>query len=431
MNPIYNAGIALYSLAVRTAAMRSRKPRLMVQGHKATMASVEDLRKRIGSRKLVWLHAASLGEFEQGRPLIERLRQHNPDLAILLTFFSPSGYEVRKNYPAVDCVCYLPFDTPANARRFVEAVRPDLVIFVKYEFWGNILHQLKRLDIPTILISSIFRSTQAFFKPWGGMFRDMLRCYTHLFVQDENSQRLLAGIGLTNVTVAGDTRFDRVSDTLRNAAPVEPIADWLDKDPDSIRLVVGSSWQPDEDIYIPWLLNHPNVRAIIAPHEFSDERLSKLIKRLGEDKTILYSTVKAHDGVIPDGIRYVIIDCFGLLASIYRYASIAYIGGGFGAGIHNLTEAAVYGVPVIFGPRHQKFREASGIISAGGGFSISSADEFADITDSLVCDNMYRAKAGNAAGNYISSHLGATDLIETYLCDNFSTIGINHKSSQE
>lgn len=391
--------------------MRSSKPRLMIEGHKEVLDKLKALRARIGSRKLVWIHAASLGEFEQGRPLIERLRRDNPDIAVLLTFFSPSGYEVRKNYSGAEAVCYLPFDTPANARDFIKAASPDLVIFVKYEFWGNFLMRLKRAGIPTILVSAIFRESQPFFKRWGSTFRKMIHCYTHIFVQDEHSRQLLEGIGVDNVTVAGDTRFDRVTDTLRNATPIVAIERWIEEHKGSKCFVAGSSWEPDEDLFIPMLDKNPSVLAIIAPHEFDKDRIQKLKERLGKEKTVTYSEIIANGETVPEGVTRIVIDCFGLLASLYRYATVAYIGGGFGSGIHNVPEAAVYGVPVIFGPKHHKFREAGDLIACGGGFSISTADDLNRIADKLINDPQEQAKAGKAAGDYIAESIGATQTI--------------------
>ena len=411
MNPLYNTGIRLYSLGVKAAALRSRKPQLMVEGHKEVFARLADFRSRIGNRRVLWVHAASLGEFEQGRPLIERVRRMSPDVAILLTFFSPSGYEVRKNYKEADCVCYLPFDTPGNARKFIATARPDFAAFIKYEFWGNYLSELKRNNIPTILISAIFRPSQSFFKPWGAMFRNMLRCYTHLFVQDEPSRELLSGIGVTNVTVAGDTRFDRVTDTMAAATCIPSIENWLAANSGKPCVVIGSSWEQDEEVYLPLMESHSESLAIIAPHEFNDARLEKLRSRLGKERTMLFSEVKAAGDVVPEGITRIIIDCYGLLSSIYRYASLAYIGGGFGAGIHNLTEAAVYGVPVVFGPRFGKFREARELIACGGGFTVNSTAGLKQLVDSFIADKSRLEKAGNAAGRYIADSIGATDKI--------------------
>ncbi|MBD5225653.1 MAG: 3-deoxy-D-manno-octulosonic acid transferase [Bacteroidales bacterium] len=366
----------------------------------------------------IWFHASSLGEFEQGRPMIERLRREHPEKPILLSFFSPSGFEVRKNYPFVDAVVYLPFDTPHRVRRFLDAARPSMAIFIKYEFWGNYLNELRRRGIPTYIISSIFRPGQRFFRKTGGMFRKMLRCFNRLYVQDERSRRLLKIIGIENVTVAGDTRFDRVTDVMRSTVEIPGFPGFGEDAP--LRFIAGSSWEADEDIYVPWLNAHPEVKFIIAPHEFNETRLEHLRNRFTKPAILLsewtseIKRAKLPDGAIPPHLKNVsgiIIDSFGKLSSLYRYADIAYIGGGFGAGIHNLNEAAVYGMPVIFGPNHAKFKEASDLITCGGGFSVATREEFNSVINHLASTPYALGHAGEEAGRYIRDHLGATDII--------------------
>ncbi len=412
MNLLYNIGIHAFALGAKIASLRSPKITKMLKGQQDTLAGLEHKRKSVAPDGFdVWFHAASLGEFEQARPIIERLRQQNPTVKILLTFFSPSGYEIRSNYDKVDAVAYLPFDTPDRVNRFISAARPKMAIFAKYEFWGNYLSALKKAGVPTYIISSIFRPGQRFFKPWGGMFRKMLGCYTHLYVQDDKSKRLLAYIGINNVTTAGDTRFDRVSDILAQAKEVPEIADFVSRSP--FTLIAGSSWPQDEEIYIPWLKCNPEVRAIIAPHEFNHARLESLRHRLGNGKTRLLSEIRGGhpSNPINDNIRYIIIDCFGLLSSLYRYGSVAVIGGGFGAGIHNLNEAAVYGIPVVFGPNHKKFKEASELLRLGGGYTYSGTTEFNAIMNSLLNNHDVCRKAGDSAGKYIHDSIGASDII--------------------
>lgn len=414
MNPLYNFGISVFGLGLKIASTRNQKVRKMLAGREQTLSRLRrDIRP--GDR-YVWIHAASLGEFEQGRPLIERIRRERPDLKILLSFFSPSGYEVRHNYDGADCVVYLPLDSPAKVREFLDAAHPEVAIFVKYEFWGNYLTELHRRGIPTYIISAIFRPKQIFFRPWGGMFRKLLGCFRQIYVQDENSRRLLAGIGVENVTVAGDTRFDRVTDIMRSTFDI-PGMERLRRD-GRLTMIFGSSWEPDEEIYIPWLRRHPEISAVIAPHEFNPQRLEALRREvsLREGDTMMLSDYErlfapGGDPSAAENVRVVIVDCFGKLSSLYRYGDIAYIGGGFGHGIHNLNEAAVYGMPVVFGPRHQKFKEASGLIDCGGGFSIDSADAFNRVADSLTSDPAALAAAGKAAGQYIRDNLGATDRI--------------------
>ncbi|MDE6322087.1 MAG: 3-deoxy-D-manno-octulosonic acid transferase [Muribaculaceae bacterium] len=361
--------------------------------------------------KWIWIHASSLGEFEQGRPLIEKIKAQHPDLNICLSFFSPSGYEVRKNYELADAVVYLPFDTPSNARRFIDTLKPSMAIFIKYEFWGNYLQQLKAHHIPTYLISAIFRKGQIFFLPWGGTFRKMLGCFDHIFVQDDNSKKLLAGIGINNVTINGDTRIDRVND-VKNL-PDGQAALLRNFSNRRFTLVVGSSWEPDEDLYIPWLNAHNDACAIIAPHQFDEHRLQLLRKRI-DGPTRLLSQWAPEDEANHD-IKAVIIDSFGLLSRLYRLADAAYIGGGFGAGIHNINEAAVYGIPVIFGPKHLKFKEASDLIDCGGAYSIADANQLNSTLDNLKDDLAARTQSGKAAASYIAHHLGATDRIYKHI----------------
>lgn len=405
MNALYNIAVRLYDLGIRAAASRNTKAALLRDGRRLTFPTLASALEP--GRRYVWIHAASLGEFEQGRPLIERIRRESPRTGIVLTFFSPSGYEVRKNYRGADIVCYLPADTPRQARRFVETVRPIAAIFVKYEFWGNLLSELQRHDIPVYLISAIFRPKQIFFRPWGGTFRRMLRCFTHIFVQDETSRRLLSGIGCRDVTVAGDTRFDRVTDILNTTVEMPEVERFVA--PSSFTLIAGSSWPADEEHYIGWFNSAPaSTRLIIAPHEFDAARIAAL-RRMPAGGAITLSELEA--GQTPGEARCLIIDCFGKLASLYRYADTALIGGGFGAGIHNINEAAVYGLPVVFGPRHEKFKEATDLIQCGGGFCYTDRTTLDSILDRLSTDTDSRAKAGQAAGDYVRSQLGATDRI--------------------
>lgn len=419
MNPVYNAGIALYSVAARLAARRSPKVRRMLAGQADTFERLRAFRESLAPEGFdLWIHAASLGEFEQGRPLIDALLRLNPAMTILLSFFSPSGYEVRRDYHPRVATVYLPFDTPANAARFIDEAAPRMAIFVKYEFWGNYLSQLKRRHIPTYIISAIFRPGQIFFRPWGGMFRTMLGAFSRLYVQNDESRRLLADIGVDNVTVAGDTRFDRVTDIRAKRRSIDAVEVFKNAVPEAFTLVVGSSWERDEDIYIPLINEDKNLRAIIAPHEFDAERLSELQRRLGADRAMLYSEFEALCRRAPAqaaeraaGLKYLIIDCFGLLSSLYAYADAAYVGGGFGTGIHNINEAAVYGIPVLFGPKHGKFAEASDLLACGGAFEIKNKSDLADTLGRLTTDRQACASAGHAAEAYIASKLGATALI--------------------
>ena len=388
-------------LGCNIAALFNKKVRTMMRGHHDTWRI---LRRQIGTSRYVWFHAASLGEFEQGRPLMERLRREHPERKILLTFFSPSGYEVRKNYDGADVICYLPFDTPFNAIKFVKMARPEAAYFIKYEFWRNYIDILHRNNVPVYSVSSIFRPGQIFFRWYGRNYARVLHRMTHLYVQDEASKQLLAGIGVNQVTVVGDTRFDRVID-IRNAAKPLPLVErfagcWR-------VLVAGSSWQPDEDIIISYFNTHPNLRLVLAPHVVSEDHLRQIESKL-QRPYVRYSTATPKSVAEADCL---IIDCYGLLSSIYRYATVAYVGGGFGVGIHNVPEAAVYGVPVIIGPNNKKFREAQALLANGGCREIHSAADFAAIMDRFLSDKDELSRAGQAADNYIKQNAGATAVI--------------------
>lgn len=399
---MYTIAIYLYALAVRLASLTNRKARLMIKGHRKTWRTLRDHAKE--RQHYVWFHAASLGEFEQGRPLMERLRREHPEKRILLTFFSPSGYEVRKDYAGADLVCYLPFDTPLNARRFVRLVQPEKAFFIKYEFWHHYIDELHRAGVPVYSVSSIFRNDQIFFRPYGRGYARVLHHFNHFFVQNEASRRLLNSLGVTQVSVTGDTRFDRVID-IRNQAKSLPLAAALTGD--SRTIVAGSTWPPDEEILIPYFNRHPELKLIIAPHEVNEERLRSIEQRL-KRPALRYSQATPESSAQADCL---IIDGYGLLSSLYRYATLAYVGGGFGVGIHNVPEAAVYGVPVFFGPNNQRFREARDLINEGGSFEVTSADDFQAQADRLLADERALAKSGQAAGDYIRRNSGATEAI--------------------
>lgn len=415
---VYTMGMSAYALGVRAAALSNGKAAKMTRGHADIWSLLTERIRR--DEKYVWIHAASLGEFEQGRPLIELIRRERPDLKIILTFFSPSGYEVRKNYQGADIVCYLPFDTPRNVRKFLYLVNPEMAVFVKYEIWRNYLRELSRRNIPTYLISAHFREDQVFFRPSGTWYRSWLRWFTHIFVQDDNSRRLLSGIGISNVTVAGDTRFDRVAD-IRSAARDIPLLDSFagKRESESHKgfvMIAGSSWPEDEAVYAPWVKSHDDVRLILAPHEFDPKRLDAL-KQLFGPSAVLMSEAESDPSVI-DNARVFIIDCFGLLSSAYAYADIAYVGGGFGAGIHNLNEAAAFGIPVIYGPNHAKFVEALDLKTLGGGIAVSGKERFAQIADRMLYDSVERLKRGKWAEEYISEKIGATRKIHDMIFSN-------------
>ncbi len=407
---MYSIGIYLYALIVRlVAAFGHRKARAMVRGQHDTWRI---LREKIDpNERYIWFHAASLGEFEQGLPLIERLRREHPSRKILLTFFSPSGYEVRKDYKGADVVCYLPFDSPTAARRFIKLARPEMAFFIKYEFWRNYIDVLFKKSIPIYSVSSIFRPGQIFFRWYGRKYARCLRRITHFFVQNKRSVELLRSIGVTdNVTIVGDTRFDRVID-IRNIAKslpiVEQFAQAQDGAPQPFVLVAGSSWQPDEDILLDYVNRHPEIRLVIAPHVVNDTHIQEIEQKL-TTPALRYSKATPQN---VQNYRVLIIDGYGLLSSIYRYATVAYVGGGFGVGIHNVPEAAVYGIPVIIGPNHQRFAEAVALIENGGCKSIGNAEDFTAIMDDFLENPSHITAAGSAAGHYINQNAGATPVI--------------------
>lgn len=410
MNILYNLGTRAYFLGIKlAAAFGHRKAKLMEEGRQdwaqKLQAKVKELKAQDSNRPYIWFHAASLGEFEQGRPLIEALREKYPQYRILQTFFSPSGYEVRKNYKGADIVCYLPYDKPSECRRFLDITQPSIAFFVKYEFWGNILEELDRRKVPTYLISGIFREHQAFFKSYGGVLRPVLSHFRHIFVQDEESKRLLATIGYDkNVTICGDTRFDRVI-AIQQQAKQYAWAEEFSKG--QFTLVAGSSWPKDEDIMLEHFNQHPEMKLIIAPHEIHEEHIQSIIGKLKRP----YMRYSQLDASKVTSVDCLIIDAIGFLSSIYRYGQVAYIGGGFGVGIHNTLEAAVYGMPVIFGPNHTAFREALGLLDAKGGFTISNAEQYASLMQTFMTDPQALRDAGQRAGQYVQAESGATETI--------------------
>ena len=407
---IYNLIIYLYLLGVAVYSRFNEKVRKMWRGEREAFRI---LREKVDpNAKYVWFHAASLGEFEQGRPLMERLRKDHPEYKILLTFFSPSGYEVRKNYEGADIICYLPLDTITNARRFLRTVRPVMAFFIKYEFWYNYLHILKHRNIPVYSVSSIFRPEQVFFKWYGRQYGRVLKCFTHFFVQNEISKDLLEKIHITNVTVVGDTRFDRVLQ-IKEAAKYLPVVETFKQDAQVF--VAGSSWPPDEAIFIPYFNKHSEWKMIIAPHVIGEDHLRQIEKLLEGRKVMRYSSLTEAD--LPSkkaelqAADVLIIDCFGLLSSIYHYGEIAYVGGGFGVGIHNVLEAAVWDVPVFFGPNNQRFQEAQGLKAAGGGFDFETAEAFTRQMDVFLTDAEQLRIAGVQAGKFVQGLAGATEKV--------------------
>ena len=408
---MYNLIIYLYLLGVAFSSLFKEKVRKMWRGERDAFRV---LREKVDPKaRYVWFHAASLGEFEQGRPLIEEIRRLHPELKILLTFFSPSGYEVRKNYEGADIICYLPLDTIRNARRFLSLIRPEMAFFIKYDFWYNYLHILRHRGVPVYSVSSIFRPGQVFFRWYGRQYAHVLKCFTRFYVQNEVSRELLATIGVTDVTVVGDTRFDRVLQ-IKAAAKQLPIVEAFCQQPtaDSQKpkvFIAGSSWQPDEEIFIPFFNDHKDWKLIIAPHVIGEEHLQQIEKLLAGRKVARYTALEKLDNLESlDNLEILIIDCFGLLSSIYRYADVTYVGGGFGVGIHNTLEAAVWDVPVIFGPNNERFQEAQGLKACGGGMEIKNTDDFRRIMQRFISQPETMTEAGRQSGHFVEQMTGAT-----------------------
>ena len=413
---IYNIVIYFVLWGIAIASLFNEKVRKMWRGEREAFKILKQ--KVDPNAKYIWFHAASLGEFEQGRPLMERIRKDYPQYKILLTFYSPSGYEVRKNYEGADIICYMPVDTRLNAIRFLRLVRPVMAFFIKYEFWSNFLHILKHRNIPTYSVSSIFREDQVFFKWYGRNYAGVLKCFTRFFVQNEESKRLLEGIGITAVDVVGDTRFDRVLQ-IKEAAKQLPICEAFRTGVASTQsadvphtdfkvFVAGSSWPPDENIFIPFFNEHKDWRLLIAPHVIAEEHLKLILSLIKGKKVVRYTQTTPEEAAEADVL---IIDCFGLLSSMYNYGDVAYIGGGFGVGIHNTLEAAVWNMPVIFGPNNKKFQEAQGLLKSGGGFEINTYEDFEGLMNSMMNDAAFLKQAGDKAGAFVAHLAGATDKV--------------------
>jgi 3-deoxy-D-manno-octulosonic-acid transferase len=394
---LYRFGLSIFYILMKFASLWHPKAKLWVSGRQNWE---KELRKKVGKiESSVWFHFASLGEFEQGRPVLEALKKAEPETNIIISFFSPSGYEIHKNYPLALAVCYLPLDTTNNATTFIEIIKPKYAVFTKYEYWFYFFRTLHQKHIPLYLISGIFRKNQAFFKFYGGFYRQMLSFITYFFVQNEESKTLLNSLGITQVSVNGDTRFDRVAENAKNKKELKEIEAFCGS---SKVLVAGSTWPADEELLNTIIESYPNWKFISAPHEIAEANLQRLEEQL-LGKTIRYSNLEVHKLTLP---QVLIIDNIGLLSSLYAYGTIAYIGGGFGKGIHNTLEAAAFGLPVIFGPKYQKFQEAKDLIELNAGFSISNQAELNDCFKLLQSDT--HKEAGKQAKAYVDEHTGAT-----------------------
>ncbi|RYF74007.1 MAG: 3-deoxy-D-manno-octulosonic acid transferase [Cytophagaceae bacterium] len=405
MQFLYSLSIFLYSALIRLAALFNRKARLLVNG-RTNWRQPFQAKPLDPSRPVAWFHAASLGEFEQGRPVIEAFRATYPSYQVVLSFFSPSGYEVRKNYAEADVVTYLPADTTANARDWMQQVRPQLAFFIKYEFWYHYLQALRQANIPTLSFSAIFRPDQLFFKPYGGFYRSLLTYFDHILVQNQESVDLLSTIGITHVTLAGDTRFDRVAQVAATKRAIPEAATFVDS---LCTLVVGSAWAADMAVLIPMLnaFTQP-LRVIIAPHEIHDDEIEDWRAQL-TSPSVRFSTLGTSP--VPTDARYLFIDNIGMLTSLYQYGTMAYIGGAFGKGLHNCLEAATFGLPLLFGPNHQKFQEAIDLVRQGGAFQVRSASELTAVFTDLYGNASNRERAGSICRDYVLGNVGATRLV--------------------
>jgi 3-deoxy-D-manno-octulosonic-acid transferase len=398
---IYNGALKLYLTLILVASFFNKKAKQWVEGRRKQVY--------VNLPESVWFHFASLGEFEQGRPVLDQFRKNYPDDSIVITFFSPSGYEVRKNTMLADAVYYLPLDTKKNAIAFIDAINPRIAVFTKYEYWYYFFKELNSRDIPLYMISAIFRPGQLFFKWYGGLHRKILRLVSHFFVQDKNSADLLTGLGINQVSISGDTRFDRVLANALDPKSVLPAFQFKNKHP---LLIAGSTWPEDEKLLVSIVTYYTDWKFIFAPHEISEDKLANLVKWLPPGSTLRYSQINSHTDF--NHYQTLIIDNIGMLSSLYQYADMAYIGGGFGAGIHNTLEAAAFGLPVIFGPKYQKFKEAQDLIRIGGAFSINDAQEL-KLAASKLINLEDRQHLGQKLKDYVREHAGATAIIMAYI----------------
>lgn len=404
---VYNFLITLSWIVLKVIALFNAKMKLFVSGR-------TNIFKQLGSKiskddRFIWMHVASLGEYEQGLPIIEKIKSNYPSHKIVLTFFSPSGYEVKKDTPIADIAVYLPLDTISNAKRFLDEIKPELAIFVKYEIWPNYLFELKKRNIPTVLVSAIFSGRQIFFKPFGGFMRNSLKTFSHFFVQNKNSKDLLSSINFKNVTVSGDTRFDRVSEILKRNNHLDFMGEFKK---DNLCLVTGSTWPEDEEILIDWInTTSEKVKCVIAPHTIKEPHIEKLKNSISK-KSICFSKIEGEN---LSNFDVIIVDTIGLLTKIYSYADIAYVGGAFETGLHNTLEPAVYGIPVVIGPKYSGFKEAEDLVDKKGIHVITRKQEFKELMKHFIIDSDFRKSTGEINSNYINENIGATEQIITYI----------------
>ena len=415
MTLLYKISIFLYSLLVRLASIFNEKARQFVRGRSNWKANLQNQIEK--DARYIWFHCASLGEFEQGRPVIEEIKKQHPEFKIILTFFSPSGYEIRKNYAGANIISYLPLDTKSNASAFINIVKPEKVFFIKYEFWYFYIAELKKQNVPLYIISAIFRENQQFFKNTigGKWYREILFQFEHFFVQNENSAELLKSIGLNNISVSGDTRFDRVAEIAKAAKKIEVVEKFKGK---ALLFVAGSTWKPDEELLAEFINQNKDIKFIIAPHEVSQSNINR-IHQLLKKPAISFSKVNEKE---IHNYQVLIIDSIGLLSSLYQYSNVAYIGGGFGVGIHNILEAATFGMPIVFGPNFKKFKEAIDLIQNGGAFSIAKFDELESIFNHLIFDKKLLNKTSEICKKYVEKNVGSTKFIIKIVFNNYNLL---------
>ena len=409
---IYNLIVVCADFILKIGVLFNPKIKLFVEGRKSTYKVLSNKIKAYD--KTIWFHAASLGEYEQGLPVMERMKSRFPNHLIVLTFFSPSGYEVRKNNTIADVTVYLPLDTQSNVDKFMEIVRPDMAFFIKYEYWPNFLNALKNRETPTYLISGIFREDQLFFKWYGGFYRNALNAFEHFFVQNSKSKDLLLKLGKSNVTVSGDTRFDRVASILNRDNSLEFIEEFKNN---SLTIVVGSSWPKDESLLVPYINSAENVKFIIAPHNIKTEQIQALKNSISK-KTMLFSEVDftSSNPINLSHFDVFIIDSIGILTKIYSYADIAYVGGGFGnPGVHNLLEPATFGIPIVIGTNYSHFPEAAALVNLEGCISISTQEELKEAFDNLIQNQDIRFEKGHICNTFVEMNKNATDIIMNHI----------------
>lgn len=402
MHLVYQIGIQILYLGLLAASIFNPKAKLWINGRKGLFKKLKN--HFTENDQVIWVHCASLGEFEQGRPLIQEIKNRFPNKKIVLTFFSPSGYEIQKDTPFADFVCYLPLDSYRNARKFIKYIKPEKVFFIKYEYWYNFLSVLKKRKIPTYFVSAIFRPDQLFFKKRGKWYRKMLNKPSHFFLQNQSSADLLESINVKNYTVCGDTRFDRVANILQNAKPLEIVESFVNGDP---VIIAGSTWKAEEALIKQFLQKKPKIKVVLVPHEVENGSVDRVMQQYG-DLAVRYSQAQKSDNKTK---QVLVVDCYGILTSLYQYGRIAIVGGGFGVGIHNILEPATFGMPIIFGPNYEKFKEAVDLVNRNCAFPVNNIEDFNTVLNHLLQNPQTTQKVAKMTSDYVKENVGATKKI--------------------